>query len=205
MLRSVEVRSSPRVLGLQRPRASGPTTVVVGLFFAGGAVLGSLRSRQFLLVLATIGAVVLLSVLGAALAWVNARLLISSETVAYRTVFRRTRTCARRDVRRLMSVRLSTMGHFSVVRTLLLDERNRAMLSLRTELWKAEDWTRIEGALAVPFGEARSAISCDEANRRYPGAASFFLGHQFWIYSAVLAVAVIVALGIIGTISSTPR
>jgi len=198
------IRPSPRMLAREwRPRVRvaplGAWAAIVVLLLAGG-----LRDPRLAGWLVAVAAVVLVLAVPYAAVRVNARLVVGEEVVTYRGPLRGVHECSRRAVAKVVRVHFAVLGpRMASTRMLLVDASGRAILSVPEEWWSVSDVGRAMSALGVPVTVTLTQVTPAEANRRYPGAASFALVHRALLGTVVTCILVAVGLGVLGAVVGT--
>jgi len=195
------IRPSPRLFAPDwraRSRAAplAAWTAVVVLLLVGG-----LRDPRLVGWLVSVGIVVLVLAAPNVAARVNARLVVGEDVVTYRGPLRGVHTCSRRAVAKVVRVHFAVLGpRMTSTRMLLLDATGRAVLSVPEEWWSVRDGERFLSALGVPVTVTFTQLTPAEANRRYPGAASFALVHRVAVGTVAVCILAVVGLGVLGAV-----
>jgi len=195
--KGIVITPSPRVLAPDwraRVRAAPP---VAWMSVAILVVVGAVSNPRLSGLLVPLATVVVLFAIPNLTARANARLILYQDVVIYRGPLRRVQRCSRPAVKRIVRVRLAVLGpRFPLTHLLFLNDAGRSMISLPEEWWSTQDIERVRVELGVPIDTLSESVSPGEANRRFPGAASFGLVHRVAIGA--------VALGIVGLILLCP-
>ena len=131
----------------------------------------------------------------------NARLILTADLVVYRGPLRVVKKCPRSEVTRLVRLRLAALGpRFPLTRLLFLNNAGHTILSLPEEWWSSEDIERVKLELGAPFDTVSEPLAPAEANRRFPGAASFALEHRFAIGAVGLLIFGLIFFGVLGAL-----
>jgi hypothetical protein len=195
------IRPSPRVLAPDwRGRArAAPATAWVAI--AVLLVAGGLRDPHLFGWLAAVVVIGLVFAIPNVAARANARLVVTEDAVTYRGPLRGRQTCSRREVVRMVRVRLAVLGpRFALTRLLFLDSSGSTVLSLPEEWWSSQDLERVRTAMGVPVNTRPEELTPVEANRRFPGAASFALVHRVAVGAVAVCVGGVILLGVLGAI-----
>lgn len=195
----MELRSSPRVIApdwADRLRAiPGPAWLLV-LVFVAIFVLHDPRHTQWLVVVTVIGVLFGGPVV---LKYLNTRIRVTDEYVETRDSLRRTSRCPRNALKRLVTVRIQVLGpRFGLRRVLMLDDADRARLSLQVDAWSDEQLMTIYRWLGLPVSDQEEVLRPRSANRKYRGSASVVL--RYWPFFALVVFAAV--FFIFGTIVS---
>jgi hypothetical protein len=199
--RGMVIRASPRVFAPDwraRMRSAPPAAWVA---IATLLLVGGLRDPHLFGWLVSLAAVVLAFAVPCVAARVNASLVVSEDTVTYRSPLRRVHVCSRREVVRIERVRMAILGpRFAFTHLLFLNGRGLSVLSLPEEWWSTQDVERVQADLGVPINTTPEELTPEEANRRFPGAASFALMHRVAIGVVVLCLGGVTLLGVLGAV-----
>jgi hypothetical protein len=82
-----------------------------------------------------------------------------------------------------------------------MDAAGYALVSMQEEWWSPEDLDRVCEEMGVPVTTIEQVLTPVEANRRFPGAASFFLVHRLALTSVALCVVILILLGVLGAVT----
>ncbi|MGH7685224.1 MAG: hypothetical protein ACREN2_00145 [Candidatus Dormibacteria bacterium] len=155
-------------------------------------IYGAMRDRSLSGWAWTVAVIGALFVVPNVLARINARIWIRGDDLRYRGILRVVRKCRVTDVQSVAFVKISVLGpRFPFTRILLLDRMGRTLVSIQEEWWSRGDIAELERILGAPVRCVDDAVTAGEANRRYPGAASFVLAHRFAVAAAVLVISVV--------------
>jgi len=113
------------------------------------------------------------------LKFVNTRLVITAEYVEGSDSIRRRRRCLRRDLARLVIVRIAILGpRFCLTRVLAVDQEGQTCLSLQVDAWSDDQLNRIYQLLGLPVEEIPQPLSPRQVDRLHKGGASIVL--KYW-------------------------
>jgi len=182
----VVIRSSPRVIApdwaarvRNVPAGALFILLVLALIVVAHGVSQSGVFIGLLAVLVLFGGPVFLK-------FVNTRVVITPNTIEATDSIRRSRSCPRGDLSRLVVVHISILGpRFALTRVLFVDIHGRSRLNLQVDAWSDEQLGRIYKLLALPVEEISQPTTPRYVNRMYPGSASIML--RYWPAFAFLA------------------
>lgn len=200
--KGIVITPSPRMLAPEwraRVRATPPVAwVSIAILVVVGAV-SKPHLSGLLVALATIAVLFAIPNLTAR---ANARLILYQDVVLYRGPLRRVQRCSRPAIARIVRVRLALLGpRFPLTHLLFLNNAGRSLISLPEEWWSTQDIERVRAELGVPVDTLSEPLTPGEANRRFPGAASFGLVHRVAIGAASLGIVGLILLGVLGAVS----
>jgi hypothetical protein len=176
---AVVLRSSPRILApdwVDRLKTVPAGALLLILVFV--LIVAIHGASQTGLVLAPLAVIVLFGG-PLLLKFVNTSVVITPEYVEGSDSIRRTKRCLRRNLVRLVIVRIAILGpRFSLTRVLLVGRDGRTCLSLQIDAWSDEQLNRIYQLLGLPVEEIPQPLSPREVDRLHRGGASVVL--KYW-------------------------
>jgi hypothetical protein len=196
------IRASPQILAPDWRERIRSAPLGARVAFVGLLLFMVLRDPSVAAFAASVLAVVILFAIPAVLARINARIDLYSNTLEYRGPLRGKQRCVRRDIARLLRIRVNTIlgPRFGITYTLCLDDAGRVLIAIQNEWWSPSDLERLWSAFGDSVSEGGSSIGRAAANRQYPGSSAFSVRHQIRVVLTVVVV-VLAVLMIVGAVT----
>jgi hypothetical protein len=201
-LQTITIRARPRMVASDWRARLSTAPIIVWFAAAGLLIAGAVRDPTLGGWFVSVAAVILVIAVPNGLARLNARIRITPDSVEYRGMFRVPRRCQRSQISAARRLQLAVLGpRFNFGRLLLIDPSGRARISIQEEWFALDDLDKALDALALTVSTTDDPLPPRQANRLYPGAASFALVNRF----AVLAFVLLVCFAVVGAFLPTQR